>query len=452
MSLNRKALSVSVTLANLDRVETVFDDSNLVANAGLVTVATLMTRLGLERLINRTVRLVGRVGGANAGSKVLTLVATLIAGGSHIDHADMLRAGDTRRILPFRVAAPSTLGTFLRSFTFGHVRQLDRVIAETLERVWALGAGPGDGRLVVDIDSTITEVFGYQKQGAAYGYTKQKGYHPLIASRADTGEMLHARLRKGSSQKGHNRFIEELIARVRRAGATGEILVRADSGFWSRRLIDTCERLGVKFSITVGINPSIRARIEEISDGSWVRIVYPDGGRAEVASFPYTTGRGQHGLAPVTVRMIVRRTRLVGEQAALWPDWRHHVFVTNRHEPVTLVDEQHRHHAVVELAIRDLKEGVGLSHVPSGHFSANGAWLACAVLAHNLIRWTTLLGDPDSRDRLTVATTFRTHLIALPGRLVNRAGRLTLRLPANWPWTQRFLAILTRLRAIPHPT
>lgn len=153
---------MSVTIANLDRVDTVFDDSNLVANAGLVTVAALMTRLGLERLINRTVQLAGRVGGANAGSKVLTLVATLIAGGSHIDHADMLRAGDTRRVLPFRVAAPSTLGTFLRAFTFGHVRQLDRVIAETLERVWALGAGPGDGQLVVDIDSTITEVFGYR--------------------------------------------------------------------------------------------------------------------------------------------------------------------------------------------------------------------------------------------------------------------------------------------------
>lgn len=439
---------MSVTVANLDRVETVFDDSNLVANAGLVTVATLMTRLGLERLIDRTVRLVDRIGGANPGRKVLTLVATLIAGGSHIDHANMLRAGDTRRILPFRVAAPSTLGTFLRSFTFGHVRQLDRVIAVTLQRVWALGAGPGNGRLIVDIDSTITEVFGYQKQGAVYGYTKQKGYHPLVASRAETGEILHARLRKGSSQKGHNRFLEEVIARVRRAGATGEILVRADSGFWSRRLIDTCERLGVKFSITVGINPSIRARIETIPDGSWMGIVYPDGGRAEVASISYTTGRGHHGLPPVTVRMIVRRTRLVGKQAALWPDWRYHVFVTNRHEPVALVDQQHRQHAVVELAIRDLKEGAGLSHVPSGHFSANGAWLGCVVLAHNLIRWTTLLGNPNT-NKQTVAATFRTQIVALPGRLVNRAGRHILRLPTNWPWTQQFLAILTRLRALP---
>ncbi|MFO7547468.1 MAG: IS1380 family transposase [Acidimicrobiia bacterium] len=231
------------------------DDSNLVANAGLVAVATLAVRLGLERLIDETVRLAGRVGAANPGSKVLTLVHTLVAGGSHIDHADMLRAGATRRILPFRVAAPSTLGTFLRSFTFGHVRQLDRVLAETLTRVWALGAGPGPGRLIIDVDSTICEVFGDRKQGAVYAYSGKKGYHPLVATRADTGEMLHVRLREGSSHRGANRFLEELVARVRRAGASGEILIRADSGFWSRRLIDTCDRLGIGYSITAKTTP-----------------------------------------------------------------------------------------------------------------------------------------------------------------------------------------------------
>lgn len=440
---------MSTVSQDTDRIDVVFDEPNLVANAGLVTVATLVVRLGLERLIDQTVKLVGRAGGANPGRKILTLVHMLVAGGSHIDHADVLRSGDTRRVLPFRVAAPSTLGTFLRSFTFGHVRQLDRVIAETLKRVWSLGAGPGDGRLVVDLDSTVTEVFGYQKQGAVYGYTGEKGYHPLLASRADTGEILHARLRKGSSQKGHIRFVEELIARVRRAGATGEILLRADSGFWSRKLIDTLERLKVAYSITVALNPSIRAGIEQIPDQAWIPITYPDGGQAEVASTAYVTGRGQHGLAPKTVRLIVRRTRLVGSQAALWPDWRYHVFVTNRPEPVALIDHDHRHHAVVELAIRDLKEGAGLSHLPSGHFSANGAWLACAVIAHNLIRWTSLLGDPDNKDQLTVARTFRTRVVAIPGRLVNRAGRHTLRLPTHWPWAQRLLGILTRLRAIP---
>ena len=440
---------MSAVSQNIDRTEVVFDEPGLVANAGLMTVATLVGRLGLERLINSTVRLVGRVGGAHPGRKILTLVHTLVAGGSHIDHADMLRAGDTRRVLPFRVVAPSTLGTFLRSFTFGHVRQLDRVIAETLKRVWALGAGPGSGRLVVDLDSTICEVFGDHKQGAAYGYTKRKGYHPLMASRADTGEILHARLRKGSSQKGANRFVEELVARVRRAGADGPILVRADAGFWSLRLINTLERLQTAYSITVTVNPSIRSRINQIPEGAWVSIVYPDGGEAQVASCSYTTGRGHHGYAPATVRLVVRRTRLTGSQATLWPDWRYHVMVTNRHEPAVVVDREHRQHAVVELAIRDLKAGAGLSHVPSGHFSANGAWLACAVLAHNLIRWTTHLGDPATRDRLVVTATTRTQLISIPGRLVNRAGRITLRLPANWPWAQRFTRILNRLRLIP---
>jgi hypothetical protein len=443
---------VSTVSHDPDRIEVVFDEPNLVANAGLITVATLATRLGLERLINETVRLVGRVGGASPGRKILTLVHMLVAGGSHIDHADMLRAGDTGQVLPFRVMAPSTLGTFLRAFTFGHVRQLDRVIAETLKRVWVLGAGPGDDRLVVDVDSTITEVFGYHKQGAVYGYTKKKGYHPLVASRADTGEILHVRLRKGSSHRGANRFFEELIARIRRAGAAGQILVRADSGFWSRQLIDTCERLGVKFSITVSLKPSIRDRIEEIPVNSWTPITYPDGGEAEVASFAYTMSGVRQGHQPKTVRMVVRRTRLTGEQATLWPDWRYHVFVTNREElDVTLVDSEHRQHAVVELAIRDLKEGAGLNHVPSGDFSANGAWLACVALAHNLIRWTSILGDVDHTNQLTVARTFRTQLVSIPGRLVNRAGQLILRLPTGWPWEQRLLGILTRLRTLPQP-
>ncbi len=178
------------------------------------------------------------------------------------------------------------------------------MIAETLKRVWGLGAGPGNDRLIIDLDSTITEVFGHAKQGAAYGYTKVKGYHPLLATRADTAEILHARLRKGSSRKGTGRFVEELVARVRRAGAAGEILVRADSGFWSLKLIDTLERLGTKFSITVGVNPSIRARIEEIPDTSWVPITYPDGGLAEVASMAYVTGLSTRSGS----RLVTRRS------------------------------------------------------------------------------------------------------------------------------------------------
>ena len=431
----------------IDRVEVIFDDPTLVANAGLIVPATLMTRLGLESLIDATVRLGGRVGGALPGRKILTLVATILAGGSHIDHADMLRAGATRRVLPFRVMAPSTLGTFLRSFTFGHVRQLDRVAGEALRRAWHLGAGPGDAAATIDLDSTICEVHGHKKQGAAYGYTRVLGYHPLLATRAETGEILHARLRKGSSQRGAKRFVEELIARARRAGATGALVVRADSGFWSYALIDTLTRLTVGWSITVNINPQVRACIDGIDEQSWQAIDYPAGGHAAVAETAYVTGRGRDRRV---LRLVVRRTRLVDPaQAALWPDWRHHAFITSLDTPAIEVDAFHRDHARVELAIRDLKEGAGLEHCPSGHFFANAAWLAAAVIAHNLWRWTAELGELRPDGQLTVARTLRTRVIALPGRLVNHAGRWILRLPARWPWAEQFLVALTRLRALP---
>ena len=426
----------------IDRLDVTFDDETLVANAGLVVPATLMVRLGLEALVNATVRLTGRVGGARPGRKICSLVATILAGGTHIDHADMLRAGATQSVLPFRVMAPSTLGTFLRSFTFGHVRQLDRVIAETLRRAWSAGAGPDGRRLVVDVDSTICEVHGKAKQGAGYGYTRVLGYHPIVATRAETGEVLHARMRKGqaNTSRGAHRFVEELIARVRRAGAAGEIVVRVDSGFWSKQTIATLGRLGVGYTMAVRTgNAAIRRAIATITETDWLEIDYPPGGQAQVAECVYA-GR----------RLVVRRTRLTDTtQAALWPDWRHHAFLTDLDDDVATIDEFHRQHAVVELAIRDLKEGAGLDHCPSGKFFANAAWLACAVLAHNLIRWTVQLGDVVPAEQLTVARTIRTRLIALPGRLVNRSGRRTLRLPARWPWSAAFLGALTRLRAIP---
>jgi hypothetical protein len=199
MSRAEEALSVRAVSRGIDRIEATFDDPGLVANAGLLLTSSLVARLGLEALINSTVRLVGRVGGSRPGRKVLTLVHAMIAGGSHIDHADMLRAGATQGVLSHRVMAPSTLGTFLRAFTFGHIRQLDAVIAEAIRRAWNLSAGPCDRRLVIDIDSTIAEVHGKAKHGAAYGYTHKLGYHPILATRADTGEILHARLRLGSA-------------------------------------------------------------------------------------------------------------------------------------------------------------------------------------------------------------------------------------------------------------
>jgi hypothetical protein len=438
---------VSSLSRSIERVEVTFDDPSLVADAGLVVPATVMVRLGLEDLVDATLRLVGRVGGARPGRKVLTLVTSILAGGSHIDHADRRRAGATGRVLPFRVMAPSTLGTFLRSFTFGHVRQFDRVIAETIRRAWSLGAGPGSAPMTIDLDSTICEVYGKAKHGAAYGYTRVLGYHPLLATWAATGEVLHARLRKGSSQRGHTRFVEDLIARVRRAGAGGPLVVRADSGFWSYALIDTLRRLGVAWSITVSISPRIRACIEAIDESAWEAIVYPDGGQAQVAETTYVTGAQSGGRS---LRLVVRRTRLTDpSQLALWPDWRHHAFVTDLDLSTVAIDQFHRDHARVELAIRDLKEGAGLEHCPSGRFFANAAWLGCAVLAHNLIRWTAHLGHLHGDDQLTVARTVRSRVIALPGRLVNRSGRLVLRLPDRWPWAKTFTDALRHIRALP---
>ena len=431
----------------IDRIAVTFDEPTLVADAGLIVPATLMIRLGLEALVNQMVHLGGRIGGSRPGRKVLTLVAAILAGASHIDHADRLRAGATQRVLPFRVMAPSTLGTFLRAFTFGHVRQLDAVIAEAIRRAWSSAVGPGTSAMTMDLDSTICEVHGEHKDGAAYGYTRVLGYHPLIATRADTGEVLHARLRKGSSQRGAKRFVEELIARVRRAGAKGPLNFRADAGFFSHALIDTLVRLGVAYSITVRINAQVRACIEAINESAWLPITYPDGGVAQVAETSYVTRvRGR----PRELRLVVRRSRLSDRrQLALWPDWRHHAFVTDVALDTVAVDAFHRAHAGVELAIRDLKEGAGLEHCPSGHFFANAAWLACAVLAHNLVRWSAHLGEIHPGDQLTVARSVRTRVLALPGRLVNRSGTIVLRLPERWPWAATFTTALDQIRALP---
>lgn len=423
----------------IDRIEVTFDEPNLVANAGLLLVATLASRLGLEALVNQTVKLSGRVGGALPGRKVLTLVHAICGGASHIDHADMLRSGATEQVLGHRVMAPSTLGTFLRSFTFGHVRQLDRVLGQSLLRAWSLGAGPGFGEVVVDVDSTICEVCGKKKHGAGYGYTHKLGYHPILAVRAATGEVLSVRLRKGAANTGRGavRFIEELVSRLRRAGADA-LVIRFDSGFWSNATITTLERLDVGYTMGVRMQKSVVTVVSAISESDWTSIEYTCDGEASVAECEYK-GR----------RLIVRRTRLVGRQQSLWPEWRHFGFVTDLGgDPVDL-DAFHRNHATVELAIRDLKEGAGLSHVPSANFSANAAWLICSALAHNLIRWTAMFGEITQQGQLVVARTVRSCILSVPGRLVSRAGRPTLRAPIHWPWARVFDRAIVLLRALP---
>ena len=431
--------------SHLDRLGVTFDDDSLVSDAGLLAVGTLMSRLGLEELVDKTVRMDGRAGGARPGRKILSLVASMLTGGSHIDHADRLRAGSTQRVLPFGVMAPSTLGTFLRSFTWGHVRQLDKALGETLRRVWSQTRGPDRSPVTLDVDSTICEVSGRTKHGACYGYTGQLGYHPLLAVRSDTGEIVGSRLRGGSSQRGNTHFITEAVNRVRRAGATGPVTVRADSGFWSYRLLDNLDRIRAEWSITIPQYSQVTKAIANIAEDEWEPIDYPEDGEAQVAeTFFYASKKGNHR----RVRTVVRRTRLSDPaQQQLWPHWRHHAFATNTQLPPVEADRFHRAHARVELAIRDLKEHAGLSHCPSGNFYANAAWLSCTVLAHNLYRWIEHHTRPVGR--LTNGNTVRTRLFRIPGRIVNHAGKPILRLPARWPWTNLYLTTLTAIRALP---
>ena len=368
----------------------------------------------------------------------MTLVSAMALGADCIDDCDLLRSGRTADVLGHRVMAPSTLGTFLRAFTFGHVRQLDRVLGETLQRAWAAGAGPGDGRLVIDVDSFVGETFGRSKQGAAFGYTRVRGYHPILATRADTGEVLHIRLRKGSANtsRGFGRFLDELLARVDRAGATGPRLLRADSGFWNKQTFQRLDRAGWQFSIGVRLQPAVRAAIEAISEDAWIDL--PDYPETSIAQIAETTHAGR--------RLVVRRVRTLDRQGQLLPSWELFPFLTNRVEDLRTVEAEHRQHAVVELAIRDLKDQA-LAHFPSGHFYANAAWTVIACLAHNLLRWTSVLGLPGQTIR--AARTFRRQLLTLPGRLTRTARRWTLHLPARWPWRDAFTEALTRIRALP---
>ncbi|MGI8726719.1 MAG: IS1380 family transposase, partial [Solirubrobacterales bacterium] len=358
----------------LDSIDVRFNDQRSVADAGLLLPATLASRLGLAELVAEKVELGDRPGAARPERKAMSLISGMLAGANSIDDCDLLRAGSTEAVLGHQVMAPSTLGTFLRSFTFGHVRQLESVASELLRRAWSAGAGVGSKeRLVVDLDSFVGEVHGYDKQGAAFGYTGERGYHPLLATTEEGGEVLGIRLRKGSAntQRGIARFLDELIARIRRAGFAGEILIRADSGFWRTKTFERLEREGILYSIAVrAADKRIAAAISEIGEDEWSKLEgYPEPGLAEIAETTYG-GR----------RLIVRRVRELSDQQELLPGWRYHPFVTNRDEDVEIIEAEHRRHAVVELAIRDLKAGA-LAHFPSGDFSANSAWTQLAAIA-----------------------------------------------------------------------
>lgn len=433
---------------SLDRLDTAFDDERLVADAGLLLPATLAQHLDLKGLVDEHLDLGAKPGRANAGDKLLTLVVSALAGGDCIDDANALRASGTGRVLGFVVKAASTLGTFLRSFSWGHVRQLDRVGQRLLERAWVAGAGPGDGPLTIDLDSTICETYGLKKEGGSrFTYSHVRGYHPLLAVAAGTGEVLMARLREGraNTARGAAHFLTETIGRVRHAGASGQLTMRADSGFYAHAVVAACRAKDVRFSITVRQHAGLRALIEAIPEEAWTPIPYWIGGGADVAETVYTPFKGEQDAAPV--RLIVRRVKPTpGSQLALLTLYDLHAFITDREGDTLELEADHRRHAEIENTIRDLKYGLALNHLPSGRFAANGAWLAVQVLAHNLARWTSRIGLGPG---IVTTKTLRRRLLAIPGRLTRSARRWTLHLPGYWPWAEAFRLALARLRTIP---
>jgi hypothetical protein len=429
----------------LDRLSVQFDDDNLVAGAGLILPATLAQKLGLAELFGTHVHLGEAPGAANVGLKAMTLIHSALCGGDCIDDADALRAGQTEAVLGHPLRAPSTLGTFLRSFSWGDVRCLDRVSRLALVRAWSAGAAPRSSVLTIDVDSSILETYGLKKEGGArFCYNHVRGYHPMLAVTGD--QVVHARLRGGSAHagRGARSFLAECFSRVREAGFSGSIVVRADSGFYSHPTTEACDRAGVRYSITVKMYPALLKIVAGIADEAWVPIPYvmEGAGVAETTYTPFTHRKGAKAL-----RLIVRRVPPTpGSQLALYTDYAYHAFITNRPGDMLELEADHRGHAEVENAIRDLKHGMGLNRMPSGRFGANGAWLAFNVMAHNLTRWVEAIGLGGALPMST--KTMRRRLLLVPGRLTRSGRRTSLHLPTHWPWAAQFLGALQLLRAV----
>ena len=316
-----------------DRIQIAFDDHRLVANAGLILPVTLAQRLGLCELVGNHVDLGDAPGRANPGHKMLTLVASALAGGDCIDDADVLRTGGTAGAIGCVVKAPSTLGTFLRSFRWGHVRQLDRVSRELLARAWAAGAGPGDGPLTIDLDSTICETYGLAKEGARHhGYTGQRGYHPLLAVAAGTGDVLMVRLRGGraNTARGAAHFLRETVGRVRYAGAKGQLTMRADSGFYTHAIVAVCRKLNVRFSIHRSAAPKpaepdrghTRGGLDAGPATGWT--APPTWRRPATPPFKASPARRRCGSSSGGVKPTP------GSQLALFAIYSYHAFITDR--------------------------------------------------------------------------------------------------------------------------
>jgi hypothetical protein len=425
-----------------------FDDPNLVSCAGLAPVLALAERAGLHRLAAEHVR-VDKPGGRFAGLKVPALVAGMVAGADSIEDMDLLRHGGMDRLFG-GVRAPSTLGTFLRTFTFGHVRQLDAVASRLLVNL----AGPapllpGAAELTyVDVDDTVRRTYGYAKQGAGRGYTGVKGLSALLATISTPGSapvIAAVRLRKGStnSVKGAHRLIADALVTAKAAGATGLRVLRADSAFYSHDVIAAVRRHRSCFSITAPQNRSVRKAVAAIADDAWTPIKYThavfdeDSQRwisdAEVAEIGYTAFTSKAKAKQVTARLIVRRVPDLNpaNQSELFTAYRYHAVFTDSPAPMLAAEKAHREHAIVEQVIADFKSGP-LAHLPSGSFPANSAWLVLAAMAFNLTRAAGCLAST-FHARATTGT-IRAQLINVPTRLAHSARKQTLHLPQRWPW------------------
>jgi hypothetical protein len=443
-----------------------FDDPNLVSRAGLVPVVSLAERAGLHALARRHVSVAGPCG-ANAEVKIGCLVAGMAAGADSIDDMDVLRHGAMGEVFA-GLRAPSTVGSFLRSFTWGNVLQLGKVSRELLtELTRRAPLLPGAGVLAfVDIDSTQRRVYGHKKQGAAFGHTKIQGKTVLVrglnalAATICTPQaapvIAAVRLRGGSasSARGAASLTADALATARQAGCTGTIVARADSAYYSAAFTTACSRAGAYFSVTARLDPAVRAAITAIGDDAWTPIRYPRAiwddqlrrwvSDAEVAQTRYTAFASKKKGNAVTARLIVRRVRDLSPRAQgeLFPAWRYHAVFTDSPFTTLQAEEQHRDHAVIEQVFADLTDGP-LAHAPSGMFTANAAWLVLAAIAHNLTRAAGVLAS--ARHAKARSATIRADLINLAARIARHGrGHLTLHLPAGWhrqdEWTSLFQA------------
>jgi hypothetical protein len=432
-----------------------FDDPNLVSCGGLEPVARLAASCGLAALVAQRLS----VRSPNAQLKVPALVAGMVAGADSIDDMDLLRHGGMDRLFN-GVRAPSTLGTFLRCFTFGHVRQLDSVAASLLvelaERTPLLPAA--NQIAFVDVDDTIRSTYGYAKQGAGYGYSKVKGLNALLAALSTPAAapvIIASRLRKGStnSARGAARLVADALATAARCGAdprTGSlVIVRMDSAYYARDVIAAAIRAGARFSVTARMNPAVRHAISAIDEAAWTPIHYPNAiwdeeeqrlvSDADVAEIDFTAFTSRRKGEHINGRLIVRRVKrlnpksLPAGQDALFATYRHHAVFTD--SPMSMLDAEadHRRHAVIEQVNADLKSGA-LAHLPSGSFAANSAWLVLAAIAFNLTRAAGALAS--GWHAHATGATIRRQLITVPARIASSARRLRLHLPTNWPWHQ----------------